>query len=531
MTTEPKSRGISVKASFWDWWNSSRSLQTVNDASSFARRPFRDARSKNLTIEYNLFRAILSDRIFIEVPETTEQSEGYGIGTNSTLSTKIGAPESAKVPNLDYNSPEASSNASTDISSDASTAIEPSSSEKAVIGRLIDTVLDDGSFIHEFCVSNRTDPLVEATHVVIIHGYMAAMGFFVKNIEELVFSSDHIYVHVVDLPGFGNSSRPVFGLHLLVDPLDLEAKIGQILHIENWFIDRIEQWRRKRNLRHFKLIGHSMGAYLLSCFLMKYNNQYNAPKNGNNSDSDPIVTDFVIVSPMGTESSDESLINSKKFQFNHHAAGDPLKEFFDQENSQETDLTSEELAALWLKLGRPKFPRNAVLRKLWEWHISPFRVLQMLGPLYSKVLSFWSFKRFRNVRSNDKDNSIESEPYQQDVPLILTLHNYSYSIFNQYLASGELAITKLINQEILPKLPLCDRGFVEFINDTGMKSLWLYGDRDWMNIGGGQYCYERLKEMDANTKSELQVIKNAGHHIYLDNPEEFNKRCILFFGL
>lgn len=520
MTHQTEHRSISATTSIWDWWNSSPALNTVNDASSFKNSRFREARQRNTTIEYNLFRAILSDRVFIEPPESGKSAR-TDEGEDSTLSREEEVSDSGKLTRLEPGTP-------TETSSNASSGIDPPAAERAVIGRFIDTVLEDGSFIHEFCISNCADPLVEATHVVVIHGYMAAMGFFVKNIEEIALSNDHIYVHVLDLPGFGNSSRPVFGPHLLENPSELGDKVDQILQIENWFIDRIEQWRRKRNLRRFKLIGHSMGAYLLSCFLMKYNNQYEKDR----LDSGPIVTDFIAVSPMGTESSDESLINSKKLQFNHHAAGNPLKEIFDEENPLENDPTSEELAELWLKLGRPKFPKNTALRKLWEWHISPFWVLQMFGPLYSKLLSYWSFKRFRNLRANPKiDEEVDFTSDDPDIPLILTLHKYSYSIFNQFLGSGELAILKLINQEILPRLPLCDRGFVEFLDATGVKTLWLYGDRDWMNIKGGQYCYDRLKELDQNTGSKLEVVKNAGHHIYLDNPEQFNESCIRFFGL
>ena len=48
------------------------------------------------------------------------------------------------------------------------------------------------------------------------------------------------------------------------------------------------------------------------------------------------------------------------------------------------------------------------------------------------------------------------------IDLILKLHNYSYSIFNQFQGSGEIAITKLITPEILAKLPLADRGLIDF---------------------------------------------------------------------
>jgi len=162
------------------------------------------------------------------------------------------------------------------------------------------------------------------------------------------------------------------------------------------------------------------------------------------------------------------------------------------------------------------------LQKLWEWNKSPFQMLQILGPFYSKLLSYWSFQRFGNLRVNDGENEV-------NVDLILKLHNYSYSIFNQFQGSGELAITKLINHEILAKLPLCDRGFVKYLHDSEIRTLWLYGDKDWMNFKGGYHIFEQLSKI--NSLSSFQIIKDAGHHIYLDNPEEFNKSCLEFFNL
>ncbi|KAM9897655.1 hypothetical protein OXX69_010181, partial [Metschnikowia pulcherrima] len=100
---------------------------------------------------------------------------------------------------------------------------------------------------------------------------------------------------------------------------------------------------------------------------------------------------------------------------------------------------------------------------------------------------------------------------------------------NQYQASGELAITKLINHEIVPRIPLCDRGFVEYLHDAKIKTLWMYGDKDWMNTKGGEYCVEKLQGL-GSPDADLVVLENAGHHIYLDNPEKFNKAAIKFFG-
>lgn len=448
----PAVSSISLRQSVADWWNSSRHLMgaTTNTAS------YHRARLHHLVVEYELYRAILSEKIHLVKPKVSP----------NVSAEKVSSPVSAQ---------------------------------------LLDTYLDDTTFIHEIHLVNSTDTSLPRKEVVVIHGYMAASAYFVKNLEQMVMAYGNLLIHVLDMPGFGNSARPTFPRELLVDIGSRVEHIRQILDVENWFIDKFEAWRIKRNIAKFRLVAHSMGGYLLSCYLMKYN-------------TDHRVEHFVNVSPMGTELSLESLINHKDLQFNHHAGGDPLQEIF-QEFHEENH---PDLEKLWERLGRPKFPKNLILRKVWQWHLLPFQLLQHLGPLYSKILSYWLFQRFKNLKANDQlvgDNT----------PMILKLHNYSFSIFNQYQGLGELAITKLINHEILARVPLCDRGFMEYIHDHDVKTLWMYGDKDWMNFQGGQYCVDKLRQLGGH--AEFHIVPDAGHHIYLDNPRAFNDIVIDFLEL
>lgn len=458
---------ISLTKSLTDWWSFPKYLKNDSDASPSPTRhdEFAQAKLRNRLIEYELFRAILSDDVYILPP---------GVG-------EAEIPEDAKI-----------------------------------TGRFLDIDIGGGNIIHEFFLENSEGGASdEVVDIVLIHGYMAALGYFVKNFEDIVKAKPGVRLHAIDLPGFGNSSRPRFPTEFLVKPLSKQEEIKQILDIEDWFISKIEKWRIQRKLRNFKLIGHSMGGYLSSCYLMKYNNQYC----DQDDDNSKIVSEFIVVSPMGTESNYISLINNK---LDFHDGSDPLKDLITLQENDGVVINDEEFKELWEKLGKPKFPKSILLQKLWEWNKSPFQMLQILGPFYSKLLSYWSFQRFRNLKGNDEEGEI-------NVDLILKLHNYSYSIFNQFQGSGELAITKLINHEILAKLPLCDRGLVKYLHDSQIKSLWLYGDKDWMNFKGGYHIFEQLSKI--NSLNSFKIINGAGHHIYLDNPEEFNNSCIEFFNL
>lgn len=453
-----KPTSIDFSQSLKDWWGSSAYLQKPALPGPLSPQTSA-ARDQNRRIEYDLFRAILSEDV--ELIASGEEPTGL------------------------------------------------------IYGSFLDIpITEDGlEFIHEFEIINASDLSLSKRHIVIIHGYMAAMGYFVKNFEELAKSYGNIAIHAIDMPGFGNSSRPKFPSTLLRPAVTKQRHIQKVLDTENWMIDRFEVWRKQRGIDHFHLLAHSMGAYLASCYLMKYNKQ-----NGKT-----LVKNFMIISPMGSEASNASLVNNPELQKNFHEPGAyPLEEIFADQDFEDNE--TPELVQLWHKIGGPKFPKNGILRTMWGWGFSPFQLLQCLGPMYSKLLSYWSFRRFKNVRTNDQnDDSVNTD-------LILKLHKYSYSIFNQYQGSGELAITQLVNHEVLARLPLSDRGFLENIVENDVRTLWLYGDKDWMNMRGGEYCVEKLKKLESKD-AELLVVENAGHHIYLDNPEKFNAITVDFLKL
>lgn len=142
-------------------------------------------------------------------------------------------------------------------------------------------------------------------------------------------------------------------------------------------------------------------------------------------------------------------------------------------------------------------------KKLWGRNISPFVLVRNTGPLGSMFVSGWTSRRF------SKNPSLLNKHEQK------LLHMYTYAIFNAR-GSGEYMLNYFLGPGGVPKHPLLDR-----LNRLRCDTTWLYGSHDWMDkLGGIQACNMlRRKSLQA----EMVVVPDAGHHIYIDNFDVFNR--------
>jgi abhydrolase domain-containing protein 4 len=91
------------------------------------------------------------------------------------------------------------------------------------------------------------------TPIVLVHGFAAALGFWLQNIDAL--AKDHP-VYAIDLLGFGKSTRSTFA-----DDAD---------EIEHQFCESLERWRKAVNIPKMILLGHSFGGFISTSYAMRY---------------------------------------------------------------------------------------------------------------------------------------------------------------------------------------------------------------------------------------------------------------------
>lgn len=102
---------------------------------------------------------------------------------------------------------------------------------------------------------------------VLVHGFGCGVGSWAANYCAL--ASKYV-VYSLDMVGFGRSSRPEF-----INPRDMPAQRRE-LAAEDYFVQPIEHWRAlmckngHRKLESPVWIGHSFGAYVLSCYALKF---------------------------------------------------------------------------------------------------------------------------------------------------------------------------------------------------------------------------------------------------------------------
>ncbi|EEH16362.2 hypothetical protein PABG_06449 [Paracoccidioides brasiliensis Pb03] len=400
--------------------------------------------------------------------------------------------------------------------------------------------------LNEFSVE-RVGEKVEH-NLVILHGYGAGLGFFYKNFEALSRAKGW-QLYALDMLGMGRSTRPPFKIHS-------KQRQEAIREAEDWFIDALEEWRVKRKIDRFTLLGHSLGGYMAVAYALKYPGRLNklilASPVG-------IPEDPYAVSANMPEPTDSTLAN--EFTQDHNDLTKPPLSKSASSSASASDnnnFLNAKKAPTDSSKPAPRRPLPKWLKYLWDANVSPFSLVRWSGPLGPRLVSGWTSRRFSHLPPAEAQ----------------ALHDYAYSLFRMR-GSGEYALAYILAPGAFARSPLIRRihgvgrqvlsetagstvsaatsstsvstptptptptsAFAgTAVREPGLPITFMYGEHDWMDVAGGYAAQARIEEekrrvlADATPEerardrgaAKVVIIRNAGHHLYLDGWEEFNE--------
>lgn len=345
--------------------------------------------------------------------------------------------------------------------------------------------------------------------VVVLHGYAAALGFFFRNWESIATSSAATSrrTFFLDWLGMGLSSRPSPSLVSSPSNAPIPSRVARA---EHFFLASLENWRERVGVEKMVLVGHSLGGYLASAYAVRYPER---------------VSGLVLVSPGGIPHGPEYVRYPLTAELSSQTRQAQRLRREGSETSQElegaVDAAEMELgtgpggrgsggkegakgeAKEWEERREASVVRRGMMKFFvwgWERGLSPFSILRTAGPLGPLWVGKYSSRRFAKQTEED----------------VRDLHAYIYGT-SVMKGSGEYCISHILAPGAYARIPILDR-----IDRLKIPVTFMYGDNDWMDVQGGHDSAAALAKA-GNPNCSVHVVPEAGHHLYLDNPEVSNR--------
>ncbi|CAL9730133.1 protein Ecm18p [Monosporozyma unispora] len=314
------------------------------------------------------------------------------------------------------------------------------------------------------------------TPVLLIHGYASSSMSFFRNVSHLSQHCKDLFA--IDLPSNGLSERSslkvtpfdvsIFGqsedinncTQLKITRLPDDEKVQRCIEEhEDYYLEAIEQWRLDNAIDKFHLVGHSFGGYLSYKYALKYPHAVNK---------------LCLISPLGMER------NLLSMSSNHWKLGEIIdKDFHDPMSDR-----------YCRKLNIPKY--------VFE---NQLKILRWGGPMGARLCWNYITSAYSRVPSLD-------------------FKEYMFELFYGKGGISPIARTIFVNlftRNLLARAPIMDTLDQLKVEDM----LLCYGQHDWMNRRAGQLAVQTLNKGNYTPARYLQ-IPQAGHNLFLDNPDCFN---------
>jgi len=311
------------------------------------------------------------------------------------------------------------------------------------------------------------------------------------NVDSLAHHFDRIIA--IDWPGMGCSeqsaykSSPVMNLlNSIYTHASSQSDVDEAESMTDFYVDSLERIRLEENVSRFTLAGHSLGGYLSARYALKYPQR---------------VSNLILISPVGIP--------------------------------EHPPLSSQvEYSKLDWKV--------KLALQMWKYDWRPQSILRTLGSRGPQVVSDIITGRFGS-RWSEVERRLVSDYMYHITAAPASGRNVLNTLLQAVFVDPHRDETsdKHLRSGVYAKLPL-ERDLCG-LTSGGIPILLLFGDKDWMGYPTAQrsvdrwnLCAARWKESAALSPIErrggggvvaakLLIVPEAGHHLYLDNPDFFNR--------
>ncbi|KAJ1804222.1 hypothetical protein LPJ75_005646, partial [Coemansia sp. RSA 2598] len=385
----------------------------------------------------------------------------------------------------------------------ASTDVAPAAAGSGVPARLIDVEIDDsGNYVHTLAITSNSSgdsgsngTARPSRNLVLTHGYFTGLGFFYRNYHELS-KVDGWNIYSIDWLGMGRSSRPAYTSKRSA------SEDERVANAESFFVESLEEWRKRMGLEKMTLCGHSFGGYMSALYALKYPER---------------VERLVLISPIGVPRPPdgyEKMLREGRGPLRRPRGTTPVASSSDSSDSKDTSGNiststsgAESIKAEQLDPPSPNMRRTLFFRvamSLWERNFAPQWLVRSAGPFGRRLIDMY-VGRFIWLSEEQRAG--------------LAAYAHQISVLP---GSSEYALGDILRPGAFARRPLVDR-----LAGITVPTTFMYGDNDWVDSTGGE---EAIRKIGGRVPTSLFRVPRAGHNLHLENPADFNRILISEMG-
>lgn len=156
-----------------------------------------------------------------------------------------------------------------------------------------------------------------------------------------------------------------------------------------------------------------------------------------------------------------------------------------------------------------------VVQRLWSSNFTPQQIVRAMGPRGQSFMRRVVHQRFGG-RWNETELNLISD-YLWTITVAPASGEYALnSVLQLVVDSSNQGV--FARNPLAPLLPTLDVGSLKI----------LFGDQDWLHTQEANAAVQELqsKVLASGEMVEFEVIRNAGHHLYLDNTQQFHDNIL-----